>query len=1052
MTKQEKEFFEDITDAYVKDNLIPVIGSGISMPFGFPNWAGLVKEIAKKYKLGGEALARIEELLSRADYLGAVDQLIEAAKLTEHTLQEEVAQIFSQAKERLDLTRDSNYRDLEKMKMSRFLTTNYDELINDISGAHFVELEELAKGKIESNGLRRNEYRKAVFPIHGRISQPEKIVFSRESYRKLYETNAFEESFLFLRASYTFLFMGFSFDDCYIHKLFQKVIGKGNFRQSHYILFDNSRKGSPEVEQLERDYGVKPIFYDTTAGHVEPIRAILSRIVRFFDETIDVDSMERLPGREGEVNPAEVEEDLRNLEEAVAKEKLSVVSKLCGKLMARPDYKELPVLTRQTVGCYRIWYYSYLQQYEASERVMEEMDAEPELYSHRERCAAMYLQLLWNSRNWRRAEEFLASLKEKGTFISLMEDIIKVSREILPSAEEKRGEIKVYGEEPWDKELCDERHRAYLKLKEKYVNPHTYNLLRLKEYKNADNQEIAYYWLGIVAGQVFHEHREAVQYLYRANELSTACRYYESLARNYLAIGEEKVRFQTEGKYYDLDIEALLNARRCFQYAMQTEDMEFKRNLYQKSGAAYLQVLFYLKKYYEYEEFYKEAAENLPHDYGLRLQKAMVDVQYLGVVSEEELSQLKKEDRFYIELVREISRVQFYQREQDQEKAQEIYKNILSRIEKEYIPGTDARIIPILQDCLFFTGQLSEKTVGLLGQSEEMAGFYEEAQGNLEKAEEAFRQKFDSYKDISTFTVLNGFYLRTGQKEKSDRLYEEVLDRGRIAGDRLDIIQGYILNYMNVWRQPGEAVRIFLKYEEELDTKIKQELEEMLKPLIGDYSDCDSRVRWNRQMLSWSPEQVRRQFYENIFYLYISNLRFQEAGALLEEMRQYHCQGQEEMERLQAVMMRPQKGGFYTRRPVNFNLRQLERLRENAKKGGIYGQYCFGLEGKKAMLPIFLVIFLYFENRQAEFSGFSEVFISYAGIIKLEQGLYSSENALFRMVLQGLSSMGNLRLVAPGMKKYIEVLQQNKSCKDMEKIQNKAYLKEHPDIVVPIYL
>lgn len=40
-----------LQDVYSRVNLIPVIGSGFSVPFGFPNWGALVREAVVCFKL-----------------------------------------------------------------------------------------------------------------------------------------------------------------------------------------------------------------------------------------------------------------------------------------------------------------------------------------------------------------------------------------------------------------------------------------------------------------------------------------------------------------------------------------------------------------------------------------------------------------------------------------------------------------------------------------------------------------------------------------------------------------------------------------------------------------------------------------------------------------------------------------------------------------------------------------------------------------------------------------------------------------------------------------
>lgn len=131
-----------------------------------------------------------------------------------------------EAKKSLKNEVDHNYKDLAEMKKSRFLTTNYDEFLDDYIKGEVIYLTDLEL--MEVNHLSRDSNNNLIIAMHGDISHPDKIVLSRKSYEDLYDTKRFEKEFQFLRQSFTFLFMGFSFDDAYFKKQFKKLASRLN--------------------------------------------------------------------------------------------------------------------------------------------------------------------------------------------------------------------------------------------------------------------------------------------------------------------------------------------------------------------------------------------------------------------------------------------------------------------------------------------------------------------------------------------------------------------------------------------------------------------------------------------------------------------------------------------------------------------------------------------------------------------------------------------------------------------------------------------------------
>ena len=69
--------------------------------------------------------------------------------------------------------------------------------------------------------------------------------------------------------------MGFSFEDKYIRKLFDKILH--HYQAQHFILFDKSEadKNAEKIERIKTQYGIETVFYDALKkGHIDGIRAV----------------------------------------------------------------------------------------------------------------------------------------------------------------------------------------------------------------------------------------------------------------------------------------------------------------------------------------------------------------------------------------------------------------------------------------------------------------------------------------------------------------------------------------------------------------------------------------------------------------------------------------------------------------------------------------------------------------------------------------------------------------------------------------------------------
>ena len=332
----EQETLLDLQELYSKGLLIPVIGSGLSMPFGLPDWKKLILDAAEFFHLSSEDQDKIEKQLAAYDFLTPVDVITEHG-VSEIELQKYVAESMKAAKKKIAVTEvENNYTDFAKVSNLRFMTTNYDEYLNEISGKKTFYLSELSGIAVNQFPLRH--YNNVVIPLHGQISEPESIVLSRGSYEKLYDSDEFVQEFQHLRTHFTFLFMGFSFDDKYFAKMFERMLKR--FQARHYILFEEHVDGA-KIERLGKEYGVQAILYKAgKCTHQQAIHQILQEIFCLYDSELDTSALKKLPEAEEEKLSGEEEKVVSQGRKLIESQNYTELQELYLPIYEKSDFEE----------------------------------------------------------------------------------------------------------------------------------------------------------------------------------------------------------------------------------------------------------------------------------------------------------------------------------------------------------------------------------------------------------------------------------------------------------------------------------------------------------------------------------------------------------------------------------------------------------------------------------------------------------------------------------------------------------------------------------------
>lgn len=263
---------EALKDDYNNKNVVPFIGAGLSVPFGIPTWGDLIQEITKKHSVDKKFIQEVIDFdLEKRDYWGAIADLKKFASIVEEDIQEEIASIIKSRQEKLTDDNLHNYLDLSEMDFNLFLTTNYENLLNDFLKCENVPI--LLKD-IQFNTQNLFAERR-VCHLHGYTSNPGTIVISEESYKELYQDKKYDNILKLITGNKKILFMGFSFDDQFLRRLISDH--KESFRSTHYILLESPNED--KVLELRKDFGLHTISYTRNGTtHAEEIRKILKYI------------------------------------------------------------------------------------------------------------------------------------------------------------------------------------------------------------------------------------------------------------------------------------------------------------------------------------------------------------------------------------------------------------------------------------------------------------------------------------------------------------------------------------------------------------------------------------------------------------------------------------------------------------------------------------------------------------------------------------------------------------------------------------------------------
>ena len=278
--------FQQILDAQRKGTLSPFVGAGLSVPFGYKQWGGVLKELAENI-LDEDARSLVLDQLRRGEYEQAADGVLDNYPFMLDQLPQivspDILQGCSDEKKRSTAAWVLPYLFRRELVM----TTNFDRCLEDCylaqMNAAIPTVTPLNRDRL--NQLQLNQ-ELCLLKLHGDIGREavsiDDLVFTGEQYETHYADGSPLVRVLTQRfSSRRMLFLGCSLSSDRTMRVLKKVVSANRGIRHFAILGCKQSEITARMKSLAK-LGILPIFYDES-NH-DAVRVILERLLEETDK------------------------------------------------------------------------------------------------------------------------------------------------------------------------------------------------------------------------------------------------------------------------------------------------------------------------------------------------------------------------------------------------------------------------------------------------------------------------------------------------------------------------------------------------------------------------------------------------------------------------------------------------------------------------------------------------------------------------------------------------------------------------------------------------
>lgn len=269
----KKLLVKKFTDAIDNGEAAIFAGAGMSAGAGFVQWSGLLKDAAE------ELCYTIDE---HTDLVALAQYYVNETK-DRMSFFDAIKKNFPGGTSPLE-----NHRILASLPIETYWTTNYDHLIEDALMQEGKKVD--VKKTVSSISVSSGGSDVIVYKMHGDIDDPTTCILTRDDFENYDQTyKAFLDNLTYDLRNKTFLFLGLSFDDPNLHRVFSYVrkLCKGNHRRHFFItrkVIKNAKESDESFKQRQREqalfvedlknYGITTCLIDDFAEITDILKAI----------------------------------------------------------------------------------------------------------------------------------------------------------------------------------------------------------------------------------------------------------------------------------------------------------------------------------------------------------------------------------------------------------------------------------------------------------------------------------------------------------------------------------------------------------------------------------------------------------------------------------------------------------------------------------------------------------------------------------------------------------------------------------------------------------
>jgi hypothetical protein len=266
--------FADLCAAASRRQVVPFVGSGMSVPSGLPTWSELLTQIGNYAGINEIAL---ERLIANGEFESAADLI--ASGTNKNLLNEQIEHGL-----RVDAGRiDGSVRLLPALFPNLIVTTNLDDILENIFRRSGTDFSQVLVGRDVARFRRlKSHSERFLLKLHGDYSHPGSRVLLSSEYEDAYGSGsaAREELALIYRGN-SVLFLGSSLGPDRTVRLVREVAGGDESMPRHYAFLALPDSGGVPIdrERFLTERGIYPIWYD--GPHDDAISALLAGLLDF---------------------------------------------------------------------------------------------------------------------------------------------------------------------------------------------------------------------------------------------------------------------------------------------------------------------------------------------------------------------------------------------------------------------------------------------------------------------------------------------------------------------------------------------------------------------------------------------------------------------------------------------------------------------------------------------------------------------------------------------------------------------------------------------------